>query len=92
MPLVNTFARTPPVVWAMGWMPSPSGHLRTHLPPLPTDFLQEKNVLREFVFRCNVIGSFERYFKPLRCSRVVLVSCRSRLQAGPVDSSSRRRG
>ncbi|CAH1783183.1 unnamed protein product [Owenia fusiformis] len=56
LPLVNSYARTPPIVWKMGWMPSPSGDMRTKLPPLPTDFIQEKDVLQEFVFRVNTIG------------------------------------
>ena len=40
----------------MGWMPSPAGELRTHLPPLPTEYLQEKHVLKDFVYRVNTIG------------------------------------
>lgn len=44
----------------MGWMPSPSGELRTHLPPLPTDYLQERHVLRDFIFRVNTIGWISR--------------------------------
>ena len=56
LPLVNSYVRTPPVIWKMGWMPSPSGDMRTSLPPLPVDFLQERDVLREFIFRVNVLG------------------------------------
>jgi len=56
LPLVNSYARTPPLVWKLGWMPSPSGELKTKLPPLPLEFLQEKDVLMEFIFRVNLIG------------------------------------
>ena len=56
LPLVNSYARTQPVVWKMGWMPSPSGDLNTHLPPIPLDYLQEKEVLKESIFRLNTIG------------------------------------
>ncbi|ELT98253.1 hypothetical protein CAPTEDRAFT_220329 [Capitella teleta] len=56
MPLVNSYARTPPLVWKMGWMPSPLGELKTRLPPLPLEYLQEKDVLREFIFRINILG------------------------------------
>ncbi|XP_071090376.1 huntingtin-like isoform X1 [Haliotis cracherodii] len=58
--LVNTYARTPPLVWKLGWAPSPSGDLKTKLPPLPVDFLQEKEVLREFVLRVNTLGWVSR--------------------------------
>ena len=56
--LVNSYARTPPLVWKLGWMPSPSGDMRTRLPPLPLDYLQEKDVLKEFIYRVNVLGKF----------------------------------
>ncbi|XP_076466851.1 LOW QUALITY PROTEIN: huntingtin-like [Babylonia areolata] len=56
LPLVNTYARTPPIVWRLGWSPSPSGTHRTQLPPLPVEFLQEKDVLKEFVTRINTLG------------------------------------
>ncbi|KAK7109044.1 hypothetical protein V1264_013160 [Littorina saxatilis] len=56
LPLVNTYARTPPIVWRLGWSPSPSGSHRTQLPPLPVEFLQEKDVLKEFVTRINTLG------------------------------------
>ena len=58
--VVNSYARTPPLVWKMGWMPSPvTGRHSTHLPPLPLDFLQERDVLRDFIFRVNTIGKRE---------------------------------
>ena len=56
LPLVNTYARTPPIVWRLGWSPSPTGTHRTQLPPLPVEFLQEKDVLKEFVTRINTRG------------------------------------
>jgi len=56
IPLVNTYARTPPAVWKMGWMPSPAGELKTHLPPLPLEFLRERDVLADFIRRVNIVG------------------------------------
>ena len=53
---MNSYARTPPMVWKLGWMPSPSGDLKTKLPPLPLDYLQEKDILKEFIFRVNILG------------------------------------
>lgn len=53
---MNSYARTPPLVWKLGWMPSPGGDMRTRLPPLPLEFLQEKDVLKEFIYRVNVLG------------------------------------
>ena len=57
LPLVNTYARTPPLVWKLGWSPSPTGELKTQLPSLPVDFLLEKDVLKEFVYRINTLGN-----------------------------------
>jgi hypothetical protein len=56
LPLVNSYARTPPLVWRLGWLPSPSGDTRTRLPPLPLHFLQERDVLREFTHRVHLLG------------------------------------
>lgn len=57
MPLVNSYARTPPLVWKIGtWMPSPSGDIKTKLPPLPLNFLQEKDILSDFIVRVNLLG------------------------------------
>lgn len=55
-PLVNSYARTLPLVWKMGWVPVPEGPLKTELPPLPIEILKEKDVLDEFVRRVNLIG------------------------------------
>ena len=55
-PLVNSYARTLPLVWKMGWAPVPEGPLKTELPPLPIEILKEKDVLDEFVKRVNLIG------------------------------------
>lgn len=60
-PLVNSYARTLPQVWKMGWAPIPEGPLKTELPPLPIEILKEKDVLDEFVRRVNLIG--KRLFK-----------------------------
>ena len=72
LPLVNSYARTPPLVWKMGWLPSPSGDLKTRLPPLPLEYLQEKEVLREFIFRVNTLGSLlnnnKQYLTDIVCS------------------------
>lgn len=55
-PLVNSYARTLPLVWKMGWSPIPEGPLKTELPPLPIEILKEKDVLDEFLRRVNLIG------------------------------------
>ncbi|XP_068709184.1 huntingtin-like [Montipora foliosa] len=55
-PLVNSYARCPPLVWKLGWSPVPEGPLKTELPPLPIEILKEKDVLDEFVRRVNFIG------------------------------------
>ncbi|KAK3095770.1 hypothetical protein FSP39_018831 [Pinctada imbricata] len=59
-PVLNSYARTPSLVWKLGWAPTPSGETKTHLPPLPVDFLKDKDVLREYVCRINVLGWINR--------------------------------
>ena len=56
LPVVNGFARTPPIIWKMGWSPSPLERAKTELPPIPLEFLKEKAVLRSFIQRVNTIG------------------------------------
>ncbi|XP_074614489.1 huntingtin-like isoform X2 [Acropora palmata] len=55
-PLVNSYARCPPLVWKLGWDPAPEGPLKTELPPIPIEILKEKDVLDEFVRVVNFIG------------------------------------
>ncbi|XP_033756060.1 huntingtin-like [Pecten maximus] len=59
-PVLNSYARTPSIVWKMGWIPSPNGEPKTKLPPLPVDFLEDKDVLREYIFRINCLGWINR--------------------------------
>jgi len=55
---VNTYARTPPAVWKLGWMPSPAGDFKTHLPPLPLEYLREREILADFIRRVNTFGEY----------------------------------
>lgn len=43
-------------VWKLGWSPRPGGELGTALPEIPVEFLQEKDVFREFLYRINTLG------------------------------------
>lgn len=56
LPLVNSYTRVPPLVWKLGWSPQPGGEFGTKLPEIPVDFLQEKDVFREFLYRINTLG------------------------------------
>ncbi|XP_028309494.1 huntingtin isoform X2 [Gouania willdenowi] len=56
LPLVNSYTRVPPLVWKLGWSPQPGGEFGTTLPEIPVDFLQEKDVFREFLNRINTLG------------------------------------
>ncbi|XP_041641127.1 huntingtin isoform X2 [Cheilinus undulatus] len=56
LPLVNSYTRVPPLVWKLGWSPQPGGEFGTMLPEIPVDFLQEKDVFREFLYRINTLG------------------------------------
>uniref|UniRef100_A0A4W3JTK9 Huntingtin n=1 Tax=Callorhinchus milii TaxID=7868 RepID=A0A4W3JTK9_CALMI len=56
LPLVNSYTHAPPLVWKLGWSPSPGGEFGTVLPEIPVEFLQEKEVFKEFIYRINVLG------------------------------------
>uniref|UniRef100_A0AAY4AQL9 Huntingtin n=1 Tax=Denticeps clupeoides TaxID=299321 RepID=A0AAY4AQL9_9TELE len=56
LPLVNSYTRVPPLVWKLGWSPRRGGEFGTVLPEIPVEFLQEKDVFREFLYRINTLG------------------------------------
>ncbi|KAJ8000512.1 hypothetical protein DPEC_G00180890 [Dallia pectoralis] len=56
LPLVNSYTRVPALVWKLGWSPRPGGEFGTTLPEIPVEFLQEKDVFREFLYRINTLG------------------------------------
>ncbi|XP_061581949.1 huntingtin isoform X1 [Cololabis saira] len=56
LPLVNSYTRVPPLVWKLGWSPQPGGEFGTTLPEIPVDFLQEKDVFKEFLYCINTLG------------------------------------
>ncbi|XP_058157313.1 huntingtin isoform X2 [Dasypus novemcinctus] len=56
LPLVNSYTRVPPLVWKLGWSPTPGGDFGTALPEIPVEFLQEKEVFKEFIYRINTLG------------------------------------
>ncbi|XP_061440675.1 huntingtin [Rhineura floridana] len=56
LPLVNSYARVPPLVWKLGWSPKPSGDFGTTFPEIPVEFLQEREVFKEFIYRINTLG------------------------------------
>ncbi|XP_059408549.1 huntingtin-like isoform X2 [Carassius carassius] len=56
LPIVNSYTRIPSLVWKLGWSPRPSGEYGTALPEIPVEFLQEKDVFREFLYRINTLG------------------------------------
>lgn len=51
LPLVNSYILTPPSAWKNGLQVDLSGPFFTVVPPLPVKFLQEVEVLEEFIFR-----------------------------------------
>lgn len=49
--LVNSYILIPAQVWNSGWTPELFGDYYTQVPPLPIEFLQEVDILEEFIFR-----------------------------------------
>ncbi|XP_030915927.1 huntingtin, partial [Geospiza fortis] len=60
LPLVNSYTRVPPLVWKLGWSPKPSGDFGTVFPEIPVEFLQEKEIFKEFIYRINTLGWISR--------------------------------
>ncbi|XP_075713523.1 huntingtin isoform X2 [Rhinoderma darwinii] len=56
LPIVNSYTRVPPLVWKLGWSPKTGGEFGTSLPEIPVEFLQEKEVFKEFLYRINTLG------------------------------------
>ncbi|XP_067414992.1 huntingtin isoform X3 [Emydura macquarii macquarii] len=56
LPLVNSYTRIPPLVWKLGWSPKPVGDFGTAFPEIPVEFLQEKEIFKEFIYRINILG------------------------------------
>ncbi|XP_040822385.1 huntingtin [Ochotona curzoniae] len=56
LPLVNSYTRVPPLVWKLGWSPKPGGDFGTVFPEIPVEFLQEKEIFKEFIYRINTLG------------------------------------
>ncbi|KAM7156171.1 huntingtin isoform 1-T1 [Molossus nigricans] len=56
LPLVNSYTRVPPLVWKLGWSPKPGGDFGTTFPEIPVEFLQEKEVFKEFIYHINTLG------------------------------------
>lgn len=44
-------------VWKLGWSPKPGGDFGTVFPEIPVEFLQEKEVFKEFIYRINTLGT-----------------------------------
>lgn len=51
LPLCNSYLLTPPCAWKNGFNPKLTGTYNTQVPPLPIEFLQDVDVLEEFIFR-----------------------------------------
>uniref|UniRef100_A0A8B9UP92 Huntingtin n=1 Tax=Anas zonorhyncha TaxID=75864 RepID=A0A8B9UP92_9AVES len=60
LPLVNSYTRVPPLVWKLGWSPKPAGDFGTVFPEIPVEFLQEKEIFKEFIYRINALGWISR--------------------------------
>uniref|UniRef100_A0A061QFU3 Putative huntingtin n=1 Tax=Cupiennius salei TaxID=6928 RepID=A0A061QFU3_CUPSA len=60
LPLVNSFARSPPILWQLGWTPEFSGSYKTSVPPPPGEYLQDRDVLKQYIYRINLLGWISR--------------------------------
>jgi huntingtin len=56
LPVFNSYVLIPAQVWKSGWSPELLGNFHTQVPPLPIEFLQEIDILEEFIFRITLLG------------------------------------
>ncbi|XP_034181194.2 huntingtin [Osmia lignaria lignaria] len=61
-PLVNSYVLTPPLVWKHNWNVVGSGPTKCFFPLLPSEsnFLQEVEILEQFIYRINLLGWISR--------------------------------
>jgi len=60
-PLVNSIAMVPPSLWQHDtWIPELSGDFGTVCSVIPSDYLHDKEVLRQFIFRVESLGWINR--------------------------------
>lgn len=57
----------PSQVWKLGWSPKPGGDFGTVFPEIPVEFLQEKEVLKEFIYRINTLGIYPTVLLSIMC-------------------------
>ncbi|GFT39474.1 huntingtin [Nephila pilipes] len=60
LPLVNSFARAPPILWNLGWNPEFFGDFKTCIPTPSGEYLQDRDVLKQFIYRINLLGWISR--------------------------------
>lgn len=63
LPLFNSFCCVPLLAWKIGWLADNQYHPSKPLPPLSPDYLCEKEILEEFVFRINLLGMLSSRFR-----------------------------
>ena len=51
---MNSYIRVPRLLWKYGW--NPSSEDGTKLPDIPADYLQEKEILSDYISIMNHIG------------------------------------
>ncbi|XP_054721499.1 huntingtin-like [Uloborus diversus] len=85
LPVVNSFARTPPILWQLGWSPEFSGDHKTAVPPPPGEYLQDRDVLKQYIYRINLLGWISR--QQFEETWMALLGV---LSATPVDNKSSR--
>ena len=56
MPIFNTYIRVPPEIWKLGWDPEVHPDAPTKFPLLPVEFLEELEILSDYVLRANRLG------------------------------------
>ena len=77
MPVFTTYLRIPPKIWKFGWEVTPSGPEGTTFPILGIEFLQDIDLLAEYVRRINTLGwgtrqQFEGKKTPLNVLQLTL--------------------
>ncbi|XP_049777630.1 huntingtin [Schistocerca cancellata] len=88
MPLINSYVITPPDVWRHGWQVELNGPAKTHVPPIPVEYLQDIDLLQQLIFRVTLLGWINRQqFEETWVALLSVLSMSPSENTGPEESA-----
>ena len=60
LPPFASYVRIPPELWRLDWEVKATGEERTSFPNLPMDYLQDLDILKQYILRVGLLGWHSR--------------------------------